>query len=87
MKQDSRAKEDLFFIDSIVTSRYERFKLIMTDRGIETIQKLADMNGISRSLMSLYIHEKKEPSAAMKIKIAESLKTDTLILFGGENFE
>ena len=49
-----------------------------------TMPALADKCGVSRSLMSQVLHEHIEPTDSLKLKMAEVLNTDTLILFGGK---
>ncbi len=77
---DNTPKDD-FFCSKRVTPRYTRIKTIMLDRGIKSIQDLADKCGVSRSMMSLVMHNHKEPYLPLKLKIAEVLNTDSRVVF------
>ena len=61
----------------------ERLKIIMRERGI-TQKQLAQVLGTSHSLISEYIHNKKEPSIFKAVMIADFLGVDLHWLITGK---
>ncbi len=83
-ENQDNTQDEVFFNSNHVKNRYDRIVAMMLDREVKNIQELADKCGVSRSLMSQVLHEHIEPTDSLKLKMAEVLNTDTLVLFGGK---
>jgi len=57
-----------------------KLKLMLTERGIKQVE-LANLLGIDRSTLSLYVNGWKEPSEHIKKEIGRILSLDPLLLF------
>lgn len=60
---------------------YWRVISIMQDRGISTIQEMANRCGVSRPLISAVLHGHVVASHNLKLKMASVLRCDSRVLF------
>jgi len=75
------SQPDLFLMPNSVTSRYQRIKTLLLDRGYDSIASFAEDCGVSRSMMSMILHGHKNPALPLRLKMANVLKCDSSLLF------
>ncbi|MAG02338.1 hypothetical protein CMI42_03295 [Candidatus Pacearchaeota archaeon] len=78
-------KKDFFIADAVADcfsiSVKDRIRVLLLRVGISQNQ-LADKIGISKGTMSKIVNEDWRPSSYVKIKMAEVLGCDSLVIFG-----
>lgn len=88
-KTDNPSDKPFFIRDTtrkpLDVSLRDRIRLMLLRKGFSQ-NKLADLCGVSSGTMSEVINGIWEPSASLKIKMAQNLDCDSLVLFGASEY-
>jgi len=79
-EKEDRTNKELSLVHSRTLK--ERFDTLLLMKGMRQVD-LADKLGVSRSYLNMIIHETKEASPKIRIKIAKALEVDSYVLWRG----